>query len=144
MKESEFWNKWAKPLLLSRGLADRIESSTSPGIPDVNWQVGEKSGWMELKITKGKYVYFEKFQIPWIVKRCATCEEAASVCIYDPKNDIIHIVFGGSLMEMGRVPTGKNKIKILMSELAAYSTKFNYKMTEVDRKWFFRIITGWH
>ena len=97
MREAEFWNKWMKPLISILGIADRIESSANPGIADVNWQIGDKSGWIELKVAKVGRVYFETFQIPWHYKRCQQDPSATFICIYDPRKEIIHLVPGGDL-----------------------------------------------
>ena len=50
--ESQLW-KWLSPLLPGDGHFCRVESGdTSPGIPDVYYQLNSSSGWIELKVDR--------------------------------------------------------------------------------------------
>lgn len=69
MNESSFFNSLLKPRLKSWGDYCRVENSVGNGIPDVNYAIQNIEGWIETKVSKGQFLYFEKFQIPWIKKR---------------------------------------------------------------------------
>lgn len=141
MKESEFWTKWVKPLLTKYGQADRIESSTSSGIPDVNWQIGEKSAWMELKVAKGSWVYFEIFQIPWHLKRADHSLTASTICIYSPEDKTIYLMHGLFLSHVKRFPY-KKKIRVKLEDIKRFSSLFHHKRNEEQTRRFIGIITG--
>lgn len=48
---------------------ERIESAVGTGVPDISAAGGGKQFWIETKVEKSGYLYFERFQIPWMKKR---------------------------------------------------------------------------
>lgn len=50
VRESEFWLKRVRPLIIARGgYAERIENGLGSGTPDVHYVVGSTAGWIENK-----------------------------------------------------------------------------------------------
>lgn len=68
MRESEFYSS-IRTKLVSHGHVSRIESRTSPGVPDISFAAGGREAWLELKVEKGGKLYFEKTQIVWATHR---------------------------------------------------------------------------
>lgn len=73
MTESEFSAKFM-PALNREGHAVRIENVSESGTPDINYAIHGTQGWIETKVAKGPYLYFERFQIPWFRKRLRVTE----------------------------------------------------------------------
>lgn len=48
---------------------DRIENSIGNGFPDISCAGKGKQFFIESKVEKSGFVYFEKFQIPWMMTR---------------------------------------------------------------------------
>ena len=71
MNESEFWSKHVRVPLSTRGHAVRIEDAIGSGVPDVNFATGSVNAWIELKIDRSGWLYFERFQLPWMRQRLA-------------------------------------------------------------------------
>jgi hypothetical protein len=79
-KESNLWKRLSTAMI-GYWLADRIESGTANGIPDVFFSIPKNSGWMELKVidkfpvksdTKVKIDHFYPEQKFWIRTRGET------------------------------------------------------------------------
>lgn len=74
MLESDLSGKFM-PALRSRGYhATRVENAQGSGTPDINYAKLRTQGWVETKVAKGPWLYFERFQIPWMVARCKATE----------------------------------------------------------------------
>ena len=67
MKETVLWDR-IRPQLLLWGEADRVENAVGSGMSDIFYNIGGKTGWIETKVAKGDWVYFEKFQPNWMRK----------------------------------------------------------------------------
>lgn len=67
MKETKLYAK-LRPQLLSWGECDRVENSLGSGMSDVHYNIAGTLGWIETKVAKGDWVYFEKFQPNWMMK----------------------------------------------------------------------------
>lgn len=69
MLEQDFANDEIIPRLRKVGHAVHVQNSAESGTPDINYAVLPRQGWIEVKVAKSGWLYFEKFQIPWIRKR---------------------------------------------------------------------------
>lgn len=67
MRETKLWER-IRPHLLLWGEADRVENSVVTGMSDVYYNIAGKTGWIETKVAKGDWIYFEKFQPNWMAK----------------------------------------------------------------------------
>lgn len=65
MKETKLYAK-LRPHLEKWGACDRVENELGSGMPDIFYGIDEVGGWIETKVAKGQYIYFEKFQLPWM------------------------------------------------------------------------------
>lgn len=70
MRENEFYNK-IKTGLGKSGHISRLESSTSPGISDVNFAMEGHEWWFELKCERNGKLHFELSQPIWMKFRIA-------------------------------------------------------------------------
>lgn len=69
MLEQDFANDHIVPRLRKVGHCVYVQNSAESGTPDLNYAVFPRQGWIEVKVAKSGWLYFEKFQIPWIRKR---------------------------------------------------------------------------
>lgn len=68
--EQDFVNNEVMPRLRERGHAVHVQNTAESGTPDINYAIFPVSGWIETKVAKSGWLYFETFQIPWFRKRC--------------------------------------------------------------------------
>lgn len=86
--EKQF-SAWLMKRLNERGHAQRIETTTSNGVPDINWCVDGKECWIETKIGCTE-ILLRKEQYAWGMKRSVHgCN--VRVFSYCPKHDAISI-----------------------------------------------------
>jgi hypothetical protein len=80
-------------------LLTRIENVAGPGVPDVYWTSlnGDNSGWIELKIIRGRKTRFGQEQVAWI-KRHA--DLGVNVCILARKDDTILLWYGSKVAQV--------------------------------------------
>lgn len=88
MKETALFGK-LRPHLASWGEYDRVENSIGSGMSDVFYNIGGTLGWIETKVAKGDYIYFEKFQPNWISKH-ARLGARMFIMVLD-KQETIHL-----------------------------------------------------
>ena len=69
MTEQDFVNDEVMPQLRKYGHAIHVQNSAESGTPDINYAIFPISGWIEAKVAKSGWLYFETFQIPWFRKR---------------------------------------------------------------------------
>lgn len=69
MTEQDFVNDEVMPNLRKHGHAIHVQNSAENGTPDINYAIFPTSGWIETKVAKSGWLYFETFQIPWFRKR---------------------------------------------------------------------------
>jgi len=69
MLEQDFVNDEVMPQLRKVGHAIHVQNSAESGTPDINYAIFPASGWIEAKVAKAGWLYFETFQIPWFRKR---------------------------------------------------------------------------
>lgn len=69
MLEQKFANDHIIPRLRKLGHAVHVQNSAESGTPDINYAIFPRQGWIEVKVAKSGWLYFETFQIPWIRKR---------------------------------------------------------------------------
>lgn len=74
MSESDLTGRFMPALKKAEFHAVRIENSTESGTPDINYAKQRAQGWIETKVAKGSFVYFELFQIPWFRRRLRATE----------------------------------------------------------------------
>lgn len=67
--ESNLWK--ALKAHLRDAHASRLESPTSPGIPDVYIMAGGRGAWVELKIRRGKRIEVRDSQVAWHLAHAA-------------------------------------------------------------------------
>lgn len=108
MRESEFNARLMKIFTDAKAHAQRIESSTASGIPDINVHYKTLEFWVECKILDGKHgPLLRPYQMAWILRR----QKAAGIVYifgYDPKLQNVHIwrsskmnaEFGGNYWEV--------------------------------------------
>ncbi len=74
MKETKMWKELKKAFkeVVPYGLIERIESSITPGIPDIHYRTAQHEGWVELKQLKRRrdhwVVPFRPGQFAWLNK----------------------------------------------------------------------------
>lgn len=64
MKETKLFAKM-QPYLSAWGEYDRVENIHGSGMPDIHFCINSNAGWIETKVAKGDFLYFEKFQPGW-------------------------------------------------------------------------------
>lgn len=69
MKEQDFVNDEVMPPLRKHGHVVHVQNSADSGTPDINYAIFPATGWIEAKVAKSGWLYFETFQIPWFRKR---------------------------------------------------------------------------
>lgn len=71
VNEADFSNTYVLPKLraLPNSHLVRVENAAETGTPDINYAIFPTQGWIETKVAKSGFLYFEKFQIPWFRKR---------------------------------------------------------------------------
>ena len=69
MREQDFVNDEVMPQLRKVGHVIHVQNSAESGTPDINYAIFPVSGWIESKVAKSGWLYFETFQIPWFRKR---------------------------------------------------------------------------
>lgn len=79
MREQDFANDEIIPRLRKVGHAVHVQNTAEAGTPDINYAVQSRQGWIEAKVAKSGWLYFEKFQIPWLRKRNRACPFSAWV-----------------------------------------------------------------
>lgn len=67
--EQDFVNNEVMPRLREHGHAIHVQNAAESGTPDINYAIFPVSGWIETKVAKSGWLYFETFQIPWFRKR---------------------------------------------------------------------------
>lgn len=99
MKETKLWDK-IRPHLMSWGECDRVENAVGVGMSDVFYNIKGKTGWIETKVAKGDWIYFEKFQPNWIAKHHR--QGARMFVIVMDKEDSIHVYPAGVILAAQR------------------------------------------
>lgn len=94
-----------RPQLLSWGECDRVENAAGSGMSDIFYNIGGKTGWIETKIAKGDWLYFEKFQPNWIAKHHRL--GARLFVIAMDKRETIHVYPAGVILAAKREPYEK-------------------------------------
>lgn len=104
MKETEFFAK-LQPHLAAWGEYDRVENLLSSGMSDVYYNIAGRTGWIETKVAKGDFIYFEKFQPNWIAKHHR--QGARMYVMVLDKNETIHLYPAGVILQAPRYPRDK-------------------------------------
>ena len=90
--EAKFWSNWVKPAL--QGIAadhQRLEVSTSRGVPDVNACYRGCEIWMELKVSNKGQCELRKEQYAWGTRRAKQGNGLVYVMFLDLKDQHIDI-----------------------------------------------------
>lgn len=66
--ESKF-SQWLIDKVLNQGHAQRIETTTTSGVPDINYATIDGECWIETKIAVGWRVNLRPYQWAWICRR---------------------------------------------------------------------------
>ena len=90
MSSEKQFSTWLMKRLNERGHAQRIETTTGNGVPDINWAVGGKECWIETKIGCLDHVLLRKEQFAWGTRRIAAGGNVR-VFAYCPAHDNISI-----------------------------------------------------
>lgn len=73
MRESDFWSQHCRAPLNKGMVSDRIENVAGSGMPDVSYSINDVTGWLELKVEKAGLLYFQRSQLPWMIRRLRHC-----------------------------------------------------------------------
>lgn len=88
MKETKLYER-IRPKLEKWGTCTRVENELGSGTPDVFYSIQRIGGWIETKVAKGKYIYFEKFQMPWYRRHLKVGFDRIFVVVLD--DDVIKV-----------------------------------------------------
>jgi hypothetical protein len=82
VKESDTVYARIMPKLNEWGACTRIDNALVGSVPDIHYCVDGIHGWIEGKQEKRGELYFEKFQLPWVIKyrRANTRHLLLAVC----------------------------------------------------------------
>ena len=96
--EAGFWQLIRKNLKKSF-LFTRIENIASPGVPDVFWTAlkNGESGWVELKIIRGRKMRFGQEQVAWIKRHS---DLGLNVKVLARKEETIFLWEGSDISEV--------------------------------------------
>lgn len=97
MLEKNLWSR-LHPHLHNWGDATRIENSVEPGTWDIFCAVNGQANWIETKIEKGHFLYFELFQIPW-AKRYLKQGLTNMFVISQAQDRELHIYHGSTIVQ---------------------------------------------
>lgn len=95
----------ARPHLSAWGECDRVENSIGSGMADVFYNIEGKTGWIETKVAKGDFIYFEKFQPQWLGKH-ARVGARIFIMVMD-KHETIHLYPARVILKAPRAPYDK-------------------------------------
>lgn len=125
MKEREF-SRWLCSKLA--GIAQRVETTTGPGIPDIWWSgLGSGACWIETKIVTGQRVLLRKEQYAWM-KRAITFGSIVYVIAFEPKNEELWIYSNKSLIIK---PSGKYLSIVNQPAIKIGKRAFNCSLLDV-------------
>jgi hypothetical protein len=102
MNEAKFSSWLMQHWLSGEGVhAQRIETTTGSGIPDINFCVQGFEGWLETKVfTPGRRVLLRPYQRAWMHRRLIAKGEVFIVAL-DEKTGIVHCwIFQGCEFEL--------------------------------------------
>ena len=105
MRETELFQKF-QPHLSKWGAYDRVENALGSGMSDVFYNIGGSVGWVETKVAKGDWIYFEKFQPNWINKHLRQGFRRMFILVMD-KHETIHLWRAHQVLDVPRVPYEK-------------------------------------
>lgn len=128
MRETKLYEK-IKPHLLAWGECDRVENVIGSGMSDVFYNIDGVVGWIETKIAKGDYIYFEKFQPNWMAKHVRGGMERIFVFVLD-RDENIRIYRASVVVRAPRSSYGK-WVTVSMSDLG----RPDYTMPSPYRSW---------
>lgn len=126
MKENKLYLK-LRPHLLAWGECDRVENTLGPGMSDVFYNIGGKTGWLETKVAKGTKILFERFQPNWMAKH-HRLGARIFVIVMDQK-ETIHVYRAGAVLKAPRTSYEK-WISVDMSSLSP-----SFSMPAPYRSW---------
>lgn len=91
MRESEFTAKLMKIFIDAKAHAQRIETTTGSGIPDINVHYKTLEFWVEAKVLDGKHgPLLRPYQMAWITRR-HKANGIVYIMALDPKLMNVHI-----------------------------------------------------
>ena len=127
MKETGLWTLIRQNI---RGHCQRVENAVGLGTPDVNCCYETFEVWIELKIVKGKQLYFEWTQIAWIKQRTHDKIMGRVLVMARDKDDIIAFNAKNLPTEKLRVKGKKAVISIEDIKHLRWSKPYNWKEIE--------------
>lgn len=104
MRETQLYNR-IRPHFLLWGECDRVENAVGSGMSDVYYNFGGKTGWVETKVAKGDFIYFEKFQPNWMAKHHR--QGARIFVMVLDKDEAIRVYPAGVILRAKRTPYDK-------------------------------------
>lgn len=104
MKETALFAK-LRPQLANWGEYDRVENSAGSGMSDVFYNIGGRTGWIEMKVAHGDLIYFEKFQPQWMRKHVK--QGARIFVMVMDKREAIHLYPAGVILAARMFPKEK-------------------------------------
>lgn len=105
MRETELFAK-LQPHLKEWGTYDRVENALGAGMSDIYYNIKGTVGWIETKVAKGDWIYFEKFQPNWMNKHLRQGFHRMFIIVLD-KNEMIHLWRAYQVLDAPRVPYEK-------------------------------------
>lgn len=116
MRENDFVNNEVMPhLRIGDNHVVHVQNSAESGTPDVQFSIFPASGWIETKVAKSGWLYFETFQIPWFRKR-ARSAKGFGVWVLARIGSEIHLYLGTQIVDTPR-ETYKKWVRCKVSDL---------------------------
>lgn len=114
MLESKFYAKM-RPHFKNWGEHSRVENSIESGMPDIFYCFGGEQGWIETKVEKQGWVYFEIFQPNWI-RRYTRVGAKISILVMR-EDDYTILAYRGSQLNHGLLQPHKKKRRAHLLDL---------------------------
>lgn len=128
MRETKLYSK-LRPQLTRWGVVDRVENTLGSGMPDVYYNMGGVTGWLETKVAKGDEVHFEKFQPNWMRKHLRAGLSRIFVVVMHRDSAII-VYRAQDVVDTPMYPQN-DKLVVQLSDLPPYVLK----MYEPYHRW---------
>lgn len=129
--EKEFYTRYVRPFLAGHGDHERVENSVGSGTPDVNYAIEGVEGWIELKLCRGDSLHFEKYQLPWHVRRLKH-NSRLYVMAYAPKSNMLYLYNSAYITSLPSTVRGRKVLVTPDPEWAEVSGLCHYNSTWTD------------
>lgn len=107
MRESKLYQR-INSHLKRWGAHDRVENVIVSGMADVYYCFDSKSGWIETKVEHSGLLYFERFQIPWMIRHLrAQTPRLFVMAALEGNGDMMALYKASTIVEAPRDQKGK-------------------------------------